>query len=245
MCAVLKVFKALIVTLSLVSCGVTAQTLYQVQISFLLDFEVHFRTCSQIVFCDRQFLLVVISCTFLHRENGWRPRCQLLFPDKRWWVQIHTRRHPAHHRIPKSHNAWRTVREHSTKRTDGIIHRPCTRTTTHRPAQHELALCDRCHTAWASGAHGWVPAGHPRYTRADFGQEAVGGSTTTTRTQATRDARHAVRTPSVLFTRTWGWNKGGEHRDGWQPNSLVAEQAHPQHGSVRVTTTWQWSYVAD
>ena len=28
-----------------------------------------------------------------------------------------------------------------------------------------------------------------------------------------------------------------------QPKSLVAEQAHPQHGSVRVTTTWQWSYV--
>ena len=81
------------------------------------------------------------------------------------------------------------VREHSTKRTDGIFHRPCTRTTTHRPAQHELALCDRCHTAWASGAHGWVPAGHPRYTRADFGQEAVGGSTTTTRARK----RHATR----------------------------------------------------
>ena len=32
------------------------------------------------------------------------------------------------------------VREHSTKRNDGIIHKPCTRTTTHRPAQHELAL---------------------------------------------------------------------------------------------------------
>ena len=81
------------------------------------------------------------------------------------------------------------VREHSTKRTDGIIHRSCMRTTTHRPAQHELALCDRCHTALASGAHGWVPAGHPRYTRADFGQEAVGGSTTTTRARK----RHATR----------------------------------------------------
>ena len=64
------------------------------------------------------------------------------------------------------------------------------------------------------------------------------------RTQAT-DARHAVRTPSVLFTPNVSVNnKGGEHRDGWQPNSLVAEQAHPQHGSVRVTATWQWSYVA-
>ena len=40
---------------------------------------------------------------------------------------------------------------------------------------HELALCDRCHTAWASGAHVWVPTGHPRYTRAPYG-EAVGGS---------------------------------------------------------------------
>ena len=61
----------------------------------------------------------------------------------------------------------------------------------------------------------------------------------------TRRKRHAVRAARTLFTRTWLWNKGGEHRDGWQPNSLVAEQAHPQHESVRVTTTWQWSYVAD
>ena len=36
--------------------------------------------------------------------------------------------------------------------------------TRHNSAQHELALCDRCHAAWASGAHGWVPAGHPRHT---------------------------------------------------------------------------------
>ena len=28
----------------------------------------------------------------------------------------------------------------------------------------------------------------------------------------------------------------------WQ---LVAEQAHQKHESVRVTTTWKWSYVAD
>ena len=25
-------------------------------------------------------------------------------------------------------------------------------------------------------------------------------------------------------------NNGAEHRDGWRPNSLVAEQVHPQHG---------------
>ena len=41
-----------------------------VQISFLLDFVVHFCTCSQTVFCDRQFLPVANYCTLLHRENG-------------------------------------------------------------------------------------------------------------------------------------------------------------------------------
>ena len=37
--------------------GFTTQTQCQVQISFLLDFVVHFCTCSQTVFCDRQFHL--------------------------------------------------------------------------------------------------------------------------------------------------------------------------------------------
>ena len=50
--------------------GFTTQTQYQVQISFLLDFVVHFCTCSQTVFCDRQFLSVANYCTLLHRENG-------------------------------------------------------------------------------------------------------------------------------------------------------------------------------
>ena len=50
--------------------GFTTQTQYQVQISFLLDFVVHFCTCSQTVFCDRQFLPVANYCTLLHRENG-------------------------------------------------------------------------------------------------------------------------------------------------------------------------------
>ena len=50
--------------------GFTAQTQYHVQISFLLDFVVHFCTCSQTVFCDRQFLSVANYCTLLHRENG-------------------------------------------------------------------------------------------------------------------------------------------------------------------------------
>ena len=90
MCAVLKVFWVLVVTLSLVSCsvsprrrdtlaghvvigvvfGFTTQTQYEVQISFLLVFVVHFCTCSQTVFCDRQFLSVANYCTLLHRENG-------------------------------------------------------------------------------------------------------------------------------------------------------------------------------
>ena len=51
-----------------VGLGFTTQD--QVQISFLLDFVVHFCTCSQTVFCDRQFLSVANYCTLLHRENG-------------------------------------------------------------------------------------------------------------------------------------------------------------------------------
>ena len=66
-----------LVTLSLVSCsvsprrrntldghvvicvvlGFTTQTQYQVQSSFLLNFVVQLCTCSQTVFCDRQFHL--------------------------------------------------------------------------------------------------------------------------------------------------------------------------------------------
>ena len=68
---------------------------------------------------------------------------------------------------------------------DDVDDAPPDNTTQHNSAQHELALCDRCHTAWASGAHGWVPAGHPRYTRADYGQEAVGGSTSRARARDT------------------------------------------------------------
>ena len=35
-----------------------------------MDFVVHFCTCSQTVFCDRQFFSVANYCTLLHRENG-------------------------------------------------------------------------------------------------------------------------------------------------------------------------------
>ena len=50
------------------------------------------------------------------------------------------------------------------------------------------------------------------------------------RTQATRDARHGANSKCADHPNMVG-HKGGEHRDGWQPNSLVAEQVHPQHGS--------------
>ena len=90
MCAVLKVFCFLVVHVVIgvvlgftrrrntldghvvigVVLGFTTQTQYPVQISFLLDFVVHLCTCSQTVFCDRQFLSVANYCTLLHRENG-------------------------------------------------------------------------------------------------------------------------------------------------------------------------------
>ena len=70
-------------------------------------------------------------------------------------------------RVSRYTHIW-TPLEHSTS--------PLHDTTDATRRTHELALCDRCHTAWASGAHVWVPAGHPRYTRAPYGEEAVGGS---------------------------------------------------------------------
>ena len=87
----------------------------------------------------------------------------------------------------------RGARGHITKRKDATIHTttgtmhhqtPQRSTTQHSTSWHSA---DRCHTAWASGAHGWVPAGHPRYTRADCDQEAVGGSTSRARA---RDTSH-------------------------------------------------------
>ena len=58
MCAVLKVFWVLVVTLSLVSCSVSPRKRNTKYSSFLLDFAIHFCTCSQTVFCDRQFFSV-------------------------------------------------------------------------------------------------------------------------------------------------------------------------------------------
>ena len=48
----------------------TTQTQYQVYSSFLLDFVVHFCTCSQTAFCDGQFSSVANYCTLFYRENG-------------------------------------------------------------------------------------------------------------------------------------------------------------------------------
>ena len=45
------------------------------------------------------------------------------------------------------------------------------------------------HTDLGGASHGLGPGQHPQYTRADFGQEAVGGSTTTTRTRKRRRTR--------------------------------------------------------
>ena len=50
--------------------GFTTQTQYQVQSSFLLDFVVHLCTCSQTVFCDRQFFSVAkLLHTFPSRKR--------------------------------------------------------------------------------------------------------------------------------------------------------------------------------
>ena len=93
MCAVWKVLWVLVVTLSLVSCSVSprrrntldshvvigvgrvvvhrhhADAIPSVE-SFLLDFVVYLCTCSQTVFCDRQFQQKPNCCTLFHRENG-------------------------------------------------------------------------------------------------------------------------------------------------------------------------------
>ena len=60
----------LVAFLRMKSAGLSPALQQQVQISFRLDFVVHFCTCSQTVFCDRQFLSVANYCTLLHRENG-------------------------------------------------------------------------------------------------------------------------------------------------------------------------------
>ena len=71
MCAVFKVFRILMVALSLVSCSVPPRTRnakYRFLSLWILMFT--FCTCSQTVCFDGQFLFVANCYTLLHREKG-------------------------------------------------------------------------------------------------------------------------------------------------------------------------------
>ena len=125
----------------------------------------------------------------------------------------------------------RGVREHSTKRIDGIFHRPCT-THHNTPTSTARAGALMFHLpGWSITRVG--PGQHPRYTRADFGQEAVGGSTTTTRARkrhATRDTQceqQVCRSPERGCGRRVVNTETGGDRTAWQRNkntrNMVAE----------------------
>ena len=60
-------------------------------VSFLLDFVVHSCTCSQTVFCDRQFSSVDNYCTLFHREHG---SFEVLSLHSRWlqWTAVSCKR---------------------------------------------------------------------------------------------------------------------------------------------------------
>ena len=98
----------------------------------------------------------------------------------------------------------RCVEKHSYFDTSRALHKSLDDTTDASRRTHELALCDRCHTAWASGAHVWVRAGHPRYTRATYGEETVGGSFT--RRQFTTKTKISA---SSLQNWHWSHKRGG------------------------------------
>ena len=116
-----------------------------------------------------------------------------------------------------------SVREHSTKKcVDGTFQ------TVHVTHHNK-------HTSWRSdvpehptGGSRSTPTVHPCWLRSG-GRGWLNHDHALT--QATRDARHAVRTASVQITPTWLWNNGAEHRDGWRPDSVVAEQ-------VQVIRSW-------
>ena len=112
------------------------------------------------------------------------------------------------------------VREHSTKRNDGIIYRPCT--THHNPP------------CLGGASHGWVPVnthGTPVLTSVRRPWVAQPRP----RAHAS-DTRRETRSAS---------NNGGEHRDGWRPNSLVAEHRcrSSEHGHApgheSAPATWE------
>ena len=52
------------------SCLSVSRRICNTNCSFLLNFVVHLCTCSQTVFCGRQFHLLPNCCTLLHLENG-------------------------------------------------------------------------------------------------------------------------------------------------------------------------------
>ena len=119
----------------------------------------------------------------------------------------------------------RGVREHSTKRTFGIIHRPCTRlTTTHRPAPPCLG----------GASHGWVPVN-------THGTPVL---TSVRRPWVAQPRPHAHANDTRRETRSVN-NKGAEHRDGGRPKRLVAEHRRwsSEHGQTpvheSVPATWE------
>ena len=134
-------------------------------------------------------------------------------------------------RAPAVTMSRRGARGHITKRKDKTIH-TTTWTTHHQTPQRSTIQHSR---SWRSATDAillghrehtrWVPAGHPRYTRADYDQEAVGGSIS-----RARDTSH----------------RHTSCEQGWRPNSLVAEYmvAKPsrelrQPTRVQITLTWQ------
>ena len=86
----------------------------------------------------------------------------------------------------------------------------------HTTTPHDLALSRRIILDVTS--HGWVLAGHPRYTRAQFAEKAVGGSTTT------RTRHDRVHSSHVKVDRMGpSWSTHRWRREGiescWRSNS--------------------------
>ena len=147
--------------------------------------------------------------------------------------------------------AFYVVREHSTKRDGSLNHRPC---TTHLNTPTSTARAGALmfhHPAWVEHHTSAVPVNTHGTPRPDFGQEAVGGSTMTTRARkrhATRDAQceqqrcwtpRRVATSELgsgtqaLFIRTW------PRTCTRKPTRNMGVCESPQHGSgamLQITT---------
>ena len=116
-------------------------------------------------------------------------------------------------------NERKNARGHITKLKDETIH-----TTTWTHHQTPRRSTTQHSTSWRSTTdailpghreHTWLPAGHPRYTRADYDQEAVGGSTSRARA---RDTSHRHKLCTRVATK--------------QPGSGVRVSRSPVHGSA-------------